>query len=247
MNTVTYAELDQVRHDVAELVPGYYRSELNPFAALEKQQGNCFTSAVIAAVALALAYDSDASLVWSERLHAREISTTGFHVKGANTEGKIKDIQHVTLVAPRGIDQYDILALSFGENVTEGSTVQSAFMKTDEGARIYNYNFMDVSPEDENVVDYFTRSHAEEPLLMTTDDYEVTTTAYGASLGLVSMDWQRGANEYLTALDVPPIDFEALAGAFMPRLIAMRDWRRTNGVNSQVQERVQPLIPLPPI
>ena len=188
MNTVTFAELDQVRHDVAELMPGYYRSELNPFAALEKQQGNCFTSAVIAAVALALAYDSDASLVWSERLHAREISTTGFHVKGANTEGKIKDIQHVTLVAPRGIDQYDILALSFGENVTEGSTVQSAFMKTDEGARICNYNFMDLAPDDENVADYAARPGADDPLLMITDDYEISSTRFCSCFVFFEMD-----------------------------------------------------------
>ncbi len=226
MRALGFEQLDQVRRDIVTLMPGYYRRELDPFAALENQQGNCFTSVVIAAVAISLAYDVESSVVWSERLHARKLDTRGMPIVGSDEKGVLRDIQHMNLVVPRGVDEYDILALSFGEDVQDGQQTASAFQKAIESGRIFNYNFLNQDPKDENVADIRAKA-LDDPILVVGDEYEIRATEYGRECGMVAMDWQKGADEYLAALDQPPIDYERLASAFMPRLIAMRDWRRT--------------------
>jgi hypothetical protein len=40
---LNYDQLLAVKTEVDQLVPGYFAQELDPIAALEKGQGNCFT------------------------------------------------------------------------------------------------------------------------------------------------------------------------------------------------------------
>jgi hypothetical protein len=108
------ANLETLRHTkniVDALAPGYYRRAINPFETLENGQGNCFTNAVIGAVALSSLFEVEASLVWSNRLHASQRSSTSNNKRQPIAFSNL-NIVHIELVMPRGLDQYDILALA---------------------------------------------------------------------------------------------------------------------------------------
>jgi hypothetical protein len=213
--TISYEQLDAVRQDVDRLSPGYAIQELDPSHALDTGQGNCFTSSMIAGCVVALEFGLDASVAWSSRLHATERPEG---LRRTAIEGKTTDlnIAHIELLVPRGEDDYDVLALGYGLDVKSGE----AYTKQDKGGQITNYNFL-TDPEDRSLGNSKTRQA--EALVRVGSGGDIVPTQEGKSLGLMACDWQQGGTEYLAALNIPPIDYEALEAKVSCFLQAMRD------------------------
>jgi hypothetical protein len=220
--TMSFEQLDQVRHDVVRLVPGYFIQELDPVHALEQGQGNCFTTVMIAAAAIANTYGLDASVAWGPKAHAiPQESDSGFALKKKRDLGKSTDLKigHIELLVPRtGGDDYDILALSSGLNVKKGKVYQ----QEDTTGRIINYNFMSVPPQD---ADISRRPGHIEPVVRVGYAGQILTTEAGKDpdAPVVVHDWQRGGTEYLAELNLPEIDYDNLEAKVACFMAALHD------------------------
>ncbi len=201
-------------------MPGYYRVAVNPFEALENMQGNCFTNAVIGAVALSNIYDVEASLAWSTRLHAQPVEE-GISLGRKSDDPPLLNIQHIDLVVPRHVNKFDILRLAYGFQVVEGRE-GSVFQAEDLGGEIHNYNFEHEVKPDDICVSHL--GEEDDPILFIADGGEIVPTLYGRSLGLESLDWQHAADEYLNALGLDELDYDALSQMFLAKYTAMKDW-----------------------
>ncbi len=222
MQSVSFETLFEVKEIVDELVPGYYRCAVNPFEALENQQGNCFTNAVIGAVALSELYEVEASLAWSSKEHAKP--TDDGPIKSVKSDKKLH-IQHIELVVPRNINRFDILSLAYGFRVITRKD-GSPYEKQDLGGEIKNYNFEYAVPNAQDTrVENFNEN--DDPWLEIIEGGEIVPTPYGRELGLEAMDWQHAADEYLLALEMQPLDYDALTEMFLAKYTAMKDWQET--------------------
>jgi hypothetical protein len=114
--------------------------------------------------------------------------------------------------------------------VADGKSGRGIYQKEDNGGRIINYNFggdepWHIRPENTDVVDLWRQ---EEPMLYIAEGEEIVPTQYGKELNLTAMDWQHGADEYLAALDQPPLDYTALEEMFQAKYAAMIDANTIN-------------------
>lgn len=217
VDAISFEQLDQVRKDVATLVPGYYIKEMDPFQALDNGQGNCFTNAIIAGAAIVLEHGFEPSVVWNTRLHGAPSEDGMFGVRKKEVE---RQTGHIELVVPRGIDEFDVLSLGYGLTITDGD----AFKKEDKvGGDILNYNFSSTMKPDD--LDISHRDPDDEPWLKVEEGGEIVTTAYGEELHLKALDWQEGADEYLDTLRLPPLDYDKLIEKTACFLTALHDGR----------------------
>lgn len=218
MKTVSFEQLDIVRQQVNDLVPGYYIKSLDPVKALETGQGNCFTNAMIASAVVSLMFDYEPSVVWCERLHATPKG--GGFFETTKQQPAERNIGHIEMVVPRSADPYDVLALGYGLNVRSGHT----FLKEDYGGEIVCYNDLVANP---NQVPEYDPAEAKLVVDVTEDDPIITLTENGRGDRLLVDDWQLGGETYLAALDVPAPDFELLRQKTACFLAAQADYRRS--------------------
>lgn len=222
---VNFGQMERIDCVVNGLVPGYYRRAIDPYEALENQQGNCFTNAVIGALALSHCFAVEASMAWSPRLHATPRGDM-FLASKSGHDISDKNIAHIELLAPRGVDEYDVLSIGWGQKVTDGNAKNGdVFVRHDRGGVINNYNFPTKAPRDENVEGLYLQ---EDPLVKIVADGEIIPTDYGVEVGLESMDWRDAANAYLDVLDLAPINFEVLEQMFNDKYLAWCDWCTEN-------------------
>lgn len=221
---ISFEQLDTIRNEIDRLNPGYAIQELDPLHALDTGQGNCFTSAMIAGCAIALEFDFDVSVVWSSRLHATERPEG---MRRTAVEGKTTDLNivHIGLVAPRSSNPYDILDLSYGQNTPQ----TAGYAVRDDGGKITNYNFDDVDPRYSDVSKSI--HSVDEAIVQANPSGEITVTPKGLSEGMTACDWQSGGEEYLAALNIPPIDYEALEDKLSCFLQALRDGNQIMPIN----------------
>ena len=220
----TYETVCEVKQIVDALQPGYYRTAVNPFEALENQQGNCFSAAVIGATALHCLYHIESSIAWSERLNGTLVPQT---IDNKNQYRSTPlNIVHAELLVPRAVDQYDVLGLCYGMNVRDGCG-GDVFMKVEEGGGIIrNYNFLDEDPQNTDVMG-LSEQNADKPLVYIANDDEIIPTQEGRDLGLASMDWEFAANKFLAQIDQPEIDIDKLTEFFLAKHEALKDFQKT--------------------
>lgn len=207
MNTLSYEQLSEVNDKVSRLVTGYYIQQMNPIVALETGQGNCLTSAMIAAAHIQETYELEASAIWNPRLHGTVKQQSGVAL---SAENRIKrnttnlNIHHIELLVPRSSDEFDVLSLGYGLNTSEGDT----FTKEERGGEIKNYNFMLLPPED---ADISHRDQTDEPYVHVIDDSGlIVTTKHGREAGMAAGDWYTTGIDYLAAVNVPAFDHDEL-------------------------------------
>lgn len=215
--------MSEVNDNVSKLVNGYYIQQMNPIVALETGQGNCLTSAMIAAAHISDNYGVEASAAWSSRLHGTVKPTSSVFISAkdrASRNTTALNIGHIELLVPRGVDEFDVLSLGYGLDTSEGKT----FVKEEKGGKIINYNYF---PQPAQDLDVSHRNKHDEPLVhVVSEDGLIGPTLAGKEIGITAGDWYSSGVDYLAAINVPAFDHDELVektACFMAAMLANED------------------------
>ncbi len=197
MNRLTPGDMQRIKGDLKRMVPGYYLPQTDVFEALETEVGNCFAKAMIASGIVVLRHNIVPSVAYSERIHGTLLDGRASMIERPINRRKPRDprskkmMAHIAMVAPgfTGTGEIDsVTGIHFGTRVFQGEK----FSKEDEIKIIDDYN--------RDTGDYLTVDPSG----------EIAPTDLARAEGMTAGNWKEEGQKYLSKIDRPALDFEAL-------------------------------------